>query len=131
MLPAVAIVGRPNVGKSTLFNQLTRTKDALVADQPGLTRDRQYGVARKGGTPFIVVDTGGFWEGGNVLSRKMVEQAKLAEVQADTVVFMVDAREGLSPLDEQITQRLRKLDKPVVLAINKVDGVDWPLIIRA
>ncbi len=125
MLPVIALVGRPNVGKSTLFNRLTRSRDALVADFPGLTRDRQYGEGRVGPRPYIVVDTGGFEpvksEG---IVRAMASQAELAIEEADVVIFVVDARTGLSPQDERIAQHLRRSHRPVVLAVNKAEGLD-------
>jgi GTPase len=124
MLSVIALVGRPNVGKSTLFNYLTRSRDALVADFPGLTRDRKYGRLRHGNRTCLVVDTGGIAddaEGIESLSRKQVE---IALAEADVVVFMVDAREGLSASDKTIADNLRKLQKPIVLVTNKVDGMD-------
>ena len=125
MLPVIALVGRPDVGKSTLFNRLTRSRDALVADFPGLTRDRQYGEGRVGPRPYIVVDTGGFEpvksEG---IVRAMASQAELAIEEADVVIFVVDARTGLSPQDERIAQHLRRSHRQVVLAVNKAEGLD-------
>ncbi|HIU83828.1 MAG TPA: ribosome biogenesis GTPase Der [Candidatus Aphodousia gallistercoris] len=125
MLPVIALVGRPNVGKSTLFNRLTRSRDALVADFPGLTRDRQYGEGRVGPRPYIVVDTGGFEpvksEG---IVRAMASQAELAIEEADAVIFVVDARSGLTPQDERIAQHLRRSHRPVILAVNKAEGLD-------
>ena len=124
MLPVIALVGRPNVGKSTLFNYLTRSREALVADFPGLTRDRQYGRLKHGNRPCLIVDTGGIAddaEGIESLSRKQVQ---IALEEADIVFFMVDAREGLSASDKAIAETLRKLAKPIVLVINKVDGLD-------
>lgn len=124
MLPVIALVGRPNVGKSTLFNYLTRSREALVADFPGLTRDRQYGRLRHGARPCLIVDTGGIAdeaEGIESLSRKQVE---IALGEADVVFFLVDAREGLSVSDKTIAETLRKLAKPVLLVMNKVDGLD-------
>ena len=127
MLPVVALVGRPNVGKSTLFNQLTRSRDALVADRPGLTRDRRYGFARVGDHPFLVVDTGGLGgeeEAGEGLGRLMAQQTRRAIGEADVVVLLVDAREGPTPGDQDIADELRRMGKPVVLAVNKTDGLD-------
>lgn len=124
MLPVIALVGRPNVGKSTLFNYLTRSREALVADFPGLTRDRQYGRVKHGIRPCLVVDTGGIAddaEGIDSISRKQVQ---IALQEADIVIFMVDAREGLSASDRVIADSLRKLDKPIILVTNKVDGID-------
>ncbi|HZF17784.1 MAG TPA: ribosome biogenesis GTPase Der [Steroidobacteraceae bacterium] len=122
MLPVVAIVGRPNVGKSTLFNVLTRTRDALVADEPGLTRDRKYGYGRVGPMPYIAIDTGGLLEKPGALEQLMAEQAELAITEADRVVLLVDARSGLTPDDEFIARTLRRAGKPVVLTVNKAEG---------
>ncbi len=127
MLPVIAIVGRPNVGKSTLFNCLTRSREALVADQPGLTRDRKYGLARTGEHPFLVVDTGGVGEQGDEFSRSIDRQAMAAVEEADLVLFLVDARAGLAAADEAIASRLRRLGKPVLLVVNKCDGQDAQL----
>jgi GTP-binding protein len=124
MLPVIALVGRPNVGKSTLFNYLTRSREALVADFPGLTRDRQYGRVKHGIRPCLVVDTGGIAddaEGIESISRKQVQ---IALQEADVVLFLVDAREGLSASDKIIADNLRKLAKPIILVTNKVDGLD-------
>ena len=129
MLPVIVIVGRPNVGKSTLFNVLTRSRDALVADQPGLTRDRKYGFAAHGDFRCIVVDTGGYTDERNDVMRLAVEQALQAELESDVVVFMVDGRAGVSALDEVIAQRLRRHGKPVVLAVNKTDGINPELAV--
>ena len=124
MLPVVALVGRPNVGKSTLFNVLTRTRDALVADMPGLTRDRHYGVCRLGAREFVVVDTGGLTGEKEGIGALTARQAQLAIDEADCVVFVVDARDGLLPQDRNILDALRRSGKPVLLAVNKVDGLD-------
>ncbi|WNC69361.1 ribosome biogenesis GTPase Der [Thalassotalea nanhaiensis] len=124
MLPVVALVGRPNVGKSTLFNRLTRTRDALVADYPGLTRDRQYGQANVEGLPFIVIDTGGIEGNEQGIDAKMAEQSLLAIDEADAVLFMVDARTGSTSADIAISEHLRKQSKKVFLVANKIDGVD-------
>ncbi|MGF1908821.1 ribosome biogenesis GTPase Der [Vibrio kasasachensis] len=124
MVPVVALVGRPNVGKSTLFNRLTRTRDALVADFPGLTRDRKYGQAKLGEHEFIVIDTGGIDGSEDGVETKMVQQSLAAIDEADVVLFMVDGRAGLTPSDEAIAQHLRKLEKPAMLVVNKIDGVD-------
>ena len=124
MLPVIALVGRPNVGKSTLFNRLTRSRDALVADQPGLTRDRQYGVGRIGDCPYVVVDTGGISgerEGVEVL---MDRQVRLAIEEADHIFYLVDAREGLAGADEQIAAELRKTGKPITVVANKAESLD-------
>jgi GTP-binding protein len=124
MKPVIALVGRPNVGKSTLFNRLTRSRDALVADFPGLTRDRHYGEGRMGERPFLVIDTGGFEpvvkEG---IVHEMAKQTQQAVVEADVVVFLVDGRQGMTPHDKAITEFLRKSDRPVVLVVNKAEGM--------
>lgn len=124
MLPVVALVGRPNVGKSTLFNVLTRSRDALVADLPGVTRDRHYGICRLGERRFVVVDTGGLAEDEQALTGLTARQVDLAIDEADVVVFVVDARDGLLPGDEAILGRLRRAGRSVLLAVNKVDGLD-------
>lgn len=124
MLPVVALVGRPNVGKSTLFNRLTRSRDALVADYPGLTRDRQYGQADVEGHSFIVIDTGGIHGNEEGIDALMAEQSLMAIEEADAVLFMVDARAGLTSADEAIAAHLRKQNKTVFLVANKVDGID-------
>ena len=124
MKPVMALVGRPNVGKSTLFNRLTKSRDAIVADYAGLTRDRHYGNARHGRYEFIVIDTGGFEptaESG--IYKEMAKQTKQAVAEADVVVFVVDARAGLSAQDHDIANYLRKLGKPTVLAANKAEGM--------
>ena len=124
MAPTVALVGRPNVGKSTLFNALTRTRDALVADLPGLTRDRRYGYARVGGRDVVAVDTGGLADGGDAIAKLVSGQAALAIEESALVVLVLDAREGLTGADQRITDRLRRSGKPIVVAANKVDGLD-------
>lgn len=124
MLPVVVLVGRPNVGKSTLFNRLTRTQDALVADFPGLTRDRQYGDAVFDHKPFIVVDTGGVGVDDIAVDVLMSKQSAMALEEADVILFLVDARAGLTGLDESIALNLRKLSKPVFLVVNKAEGID-------
>lgn len=124
MIPVVALVGRPNVGKSTLFNRLTRTRDALVADFPGLTRDRKYGKAHLGEHDFIVIDTGGIDGTEDGVETKMAEQSLAAIEEADVVLFMVDGRAGLTVSDEAIANHLRSREKPTFLVVNKVDGVD-------
>lgn len=124
MKPVLALVGRPNVGKSTLFNRLTRTRDAIVADFAGLTRDRHYGVGRSGKHEFIVIDTGGFEpDATGGIAREMARQAQQAVAEADVVVFVVDARAGLSAQDQDIAGYLRKLGKPCVLVANKAEGM--------
>lgn len=125
MLPVLTIVGRPNVGKSTLFNQLTRTRDAIVADMPGVTRDRQYGEGRLGKVPFIVVDTGGIAEPDDPDMVDVTErQVAQAIAESDTVLFMVDAKSGLSTGDQEIARQLRRYsDKKVVVVVNKSDRV--------
>ena len=124
MIPVIALVGRPNVGKSTLCKRLTRTRDALVADVPGLTRDRKYGEGRVGERPFIVVDTGGLAAGDLELDGLMERQAWQAIEEADLVFFLVDAREGLTGVDEAIAVDLRRRGKPLTLVVNKTDGLD-------
>lgn len=124
MTPVVALVGRPNVGKSTLFNRLTRTRDALVADFPGLTRDRKYGPANFGELNFIVVDTGGIDGTEEGIELKMAEQSLQAIDEADVVLFMVDARAGVTIADEAIADHLRRQQKKVFLVANKTDGID-------
>ena len=124
MLPAVALVGRPNVGKSTLFNRLTATRDALVADYPGLTRDRRYGIGRAADRKFIVIDTGGLATAdSNAMTALVVEQVEIAIEEADAVVLVVDHKSGLTPEDTRIAERLRRESKPVVIAVNKAEGV--------
>jgi GTP-binding protein len=122
--PVVVLVGRPNVGKSTLFNRLTRSRSALVADFSGLTRDRHYGEGRVGQTPFIVVDTGGFEPVAKTgILHQMARQTKQAIAEADVVIFMVDARAGLSAHDHDISKLLRKLGQRVILCVNKAEGM--------
>jgi len=124
MIPVVAIVGRPNVGKSTLFNRLTRSREALVDDQPGVTRDRLYGEVAHEGRRFLLVDTGGLSDDGDILSTAVREQVAQALSEADAVVFLLDAREGLSGSDREIAHDLRKDGTPVVTAVNKAEGLD-------
>ena len=126
MLPVVAIVGRPNVGKSTLFNALTRTRDALVADEPGLTRDRQYGVSRNPPRSFVVVDTGGLSDDPDVVTQLIYGQAGQAIDESAVVAFLVDGRSGLTAADESIGARLRRTGKPLVLVVNKCEGLERP-----
>ncbi|MFI3190497.1 ribosome biogenesis GTPase Der [Crenothrix sp. D3] len=124
MLPVIALVGRPNVGKSTLFNYLTKSREALVADFAGLTRDRQYGRIKHGNRSCLVVDTGGIADNAQGIDSISRKQVQIALEEADLVFFMVDAREGLSASDRVIADSLRKLNKPIVLVTNKVDGID-------
>ena len=129
MKPTLVLVGRPNVGKSTLFNRLTRTRDALVADQPGLTRDRHYGHGRLGSKPYLVVDTGGFEpqvkEG---IVHEMVRQAEAAIAEADALLFIVDGRVGLTPQDKAIADRLRRSGRPLYLVVNKAEGMERAVV---
>jgi GTP-binding protein len=129
MKPVIALVGRPNVGKSTLFNRLTRSRDALVADLPGLTRDRHYGEGRVGERPFLVIDTGGFEpvakEG---IMHEMALQTRQAVAEADVVVFIVDGRQGLTPHDKTITDFLRKSGRKVMLVVNKSEGMKYTAV---
>lgn len=122
MLPVIAIVGRPNVGKSTLFNRLTKSRDALVADFEGLTRDRKYGQGLVGEYNYIVVDTGGVSGGEEGIDAPMAQQSFLAVEEADIVLFMVDGKSGLMPADEFIAHHLRQVKKPVYIVVNKTDG---------
>ncbi len=124
MIPVIALVGRPNVGKSTLFNRLTRSKDAIVADLPGLTRDRKYGEGRYEGRKFIAIDTGGITGEEAGIDAAMAQQSELAMDEADLVFFVVDAQTGLTASDEFIARKLRVRNKSVFLIVNKVDGQD-------
>lgn len=124
MLPVVVLVGRPNVGKSTLFNRLTGTRDALVADMPGVTRDRQYGYGRLGPMPYVVVDTGGLVEQPSGIEAPMRLQTERAVAEADVLIFLADARAGLTPQDHFVARELRRSGKPVFLAVNKAEGLD-------
>jgi len=122
--PVLALVGRPNVGKSTLFNRLTKSRDAIVADFAGLTRDRHYGDAHLGAHEFIVIDTGGFEpDASSGIYKEMAKQTRQAVAEADVVIFVVDAREGLSAQDHDIGKYLRKLSKPTLLVANKAEGM--------
>jgi GTP-binding protein len=124
MIPTLVLVGRPNVGKSTLFNRLTKTRDALVADLPGLTRDRHYGHGRMGSQPFLVVDTGGFEPTAkDGIVHEMARQAESAIAEADVLLFIVDGRAGLTPQDQAIADRLRKSGRPLHLVVNKAEGM--------
>lgn len=128
MKPTVVLVGRPNVGKSTLFNKLTRTRDAIVADFPGLTRDRHYGLGRVGDKPFIVVDTGGFEPvASEGIVSDMARQTEQAIDESDVVLFIVDARQGLTAQDKIIADKLRRAERPVWVAVNKAEGIDEAL----
>ena len=122
-LPVVAIIGRPNVGKSTLFNRLTGRRDALVADRPGVTRDRQYGYAHHNARRFLVVDTGGLGQEDETVDALAARQTDIALSQADAVLFVVDARQGQHPGDAEIARRLRGVDAPIFLVVNKSEGV--------
>lgn len=124
MIPTIALVGRPNVGKSTLFNRLTRTRDAIVADFAGLTRDRKYGEGNIAGKRFIAIDTGGISGDEQGIDSAMAKQSLLAIEEADIVLFMVDCRDGLTAADLQIAEHLRKQSKKVFLTANKVDGLN-------
>lgn len=124
MIPVIALVGRPNVGKSTLFNRLTRTRDALVADIPGLTRDRKYGECRIGDRRFIVVDTGGLSGVEEGIDSEMARQSLQAIAECDLVLLLVDARAGLTPVDREVLARLREGGKRFLVVVNKIDGVD-------
>ncbi len=129
MKPVIALVGRPNVGKSTLFNRMTRSRDALVADLPGLTRDRHYGEGRMGERPFLAIDTGGFEpvakEG---IMHEMAKQTKQAVAEADIVIFLVDGRQGITPHDKTITDFLRKSGRSVMLVVNKAEGMKYTAV---
>ncbi len=129
MKPTIVLVGRPNVGKSTLFNRLTKSRDAIVADLPGLTRDRHYGHGRVGKKPFLVVDTGGFEplvkEG---ILHEMARQTEQAIAEADAVIFVVDGRTGLTPHDKEIANKLRRIDRPVLVAVNKAEGMNAGMV---
>ncbi|MCP4332070.1 MAG: ribosome biogenesis GTPase Der [Gammaproteobacteria bacterium] len=122
MIPVVALIGRPNVGKSTLFNVLTRSRDAIVANEPGLTRDRQYGVGERDGKTFIVVDTGGLSGEKQDLDELMARQTRLAMEEADEILFLVDAQNGLTNGDRLIAELVRKSGKSCRVVVNKVDG---------
>lgn len=132
MKPVIAIVGRPNVGKSTLFNRLTRSRDALVADLPGLTRDRHYGEGRMGERPFLAIDTGGFEPvAKDGILHEMAKQTKQAVAEADIVIFLVDGRQGITPHDKTITDFLRKTAREarsVMLVVNKAEGMKYSAV---
>jgi len=133
MKPTIAIVGRPNVGKSTLFNRLTRSRDALVADIPGLTRDRHYGHGKVGTKPYLVVDTGGFEPlAKDGIMHEMARQAEQAIAEADAIIFVVDGRVGITALDKEIANKLRRAQRPVRVAVNKHElGLGDPYAISA
>jgi GTP-binding protein len=124
VLPVVALIGRPNVGKSTLFNAMTGTRDALVADLPGLTRDRQYGFARRTDVPCIVVDTGGLVEDADAIESLMIAQTDRAIDEADRLIVLVDGRAGVTPQDQFVARLAHRSGKPVTLAVNKTEGFD-------
>ncbi len=128
MKPVIALVGRPNVGKSTLFNRLTKTRDALVADMPGVTRDRQYGDGLIGERPYIVIDTGGLSGEDEGVDTLMQSQAHQAMQEADIVLFLVDGRGGLSGHDQTIAQQLRQLDKEIIVLVNKAEGMNEDVV---
>jgi GTP-binding protein len=128
MLPIIALVGRPNVGKSTLFNVLTGTRDAIVADVPGVTRDRQYGFGRVGPVPYVAIDTGGLVEKPTGIETQMRVQTERAIAEADRFVFIADAREGLTHQDQFVARELRRAGKPVFLAVNKAEGLDAAVV---
>ncbi|MDP8568438.1 ribosome biogenesis GTPase Der [Methylophilus aquaticus] len=129
MLPTIVLVGRPNVGKSTLFNRLTRSRDALVADLPGLTRDRHYGRGLGASKPYLVIDTGGFEPTADSgILKEMAKQTLLAIDEADVIIFLVDARAGLTPQEFSIAQTLRKAQRPVLLAVNKTEGMQKAIV---
>lgn len=123
-MPIIALVGRPNVGKSTLFNTLTKSRDSLVADQPGVTRDRQYGVGKVGEMPYWLIDTGGMLREEQSIDVDVDAQARLAVAECDVVFFLVDAKDGVLPADEDILHFLRRSKKPFVLVVNKTDFTD-------
>jgi len=129
MKPVIALVGRPNVGKSTLFNVLTRRRDALVAAEPGLTRDRQYGDGKVGDRPYLAVDTGGLGDEHDLLRTLMTAQTLQAIGEADAIILLVDGRAGANALDRQIAAQLRRLGKPVRLAVNKTEGQEAALAV--
>lgn len=128
MIPVIALVGRPNVGKSTLFNRITRTQQALVADFPGLTRDRQYGDALFENKPFMVVDTGGLGVDDAAVDALMSKQSAIALEEADIVFFVVDGRSGLTAVDLAIAERLRKINKPMHVIVNKIEGLEEEVV---
>lgn len=129
MLPTIVLVGRPNVGKSTLFNRLTKSRDALVADFPGLTRDRHYGRGVGASQPYLVIDTGGFEPTADTgILKEMARQTLLAIDEADLVIFLVDGRAGLTPEEYTIADKLRKSQRPVLLVVNKTEGMQKAIV---
>src|SRR5512145_1694620 len=123
MSAIVAIVGRPNVGKSTLFNRILGRRQAIVEDFPGVTRDRNYALVTRYERAFTLIDTGGFEPASeDHLLTQMREQSQLAVEEADVIIFLLDGREGLTPADQEVAAQLRQIDKPVLFAVNKVDG---------
>lgn len=124
MLPVIAIVGRPNVGKSTLFNRVTRTRDALITDHPGTTRDRQFGEVNLHDRRFIIIDTGGITEHTDEIGELITQQAMQATSEADKILFIIDGKAGVTPEDKLIAKQLRRIGKPIILAVNKIDGLD-------
>ncbi|MDO4683313.1 MAG: ribosome biogenesis GTPase Der [Lautropia sp.] len=127
-VPVIALVGRPNVGKSTLFNRLTRSRDALVANIPGLTRDRHYGAATIGGRRVVLIDTGGFEPvAASGVAEQMARQTRQAVIEADVVIFVVDGRQGLTARDEEIARELRRTARHVLLVVNKTEGISRPM----
>ena len=130
MKPTIVLVGRPNVGKSTLFNRLTKTRDALVADIPGLTRDRHYGHGKLGSKPYLVVDTGGFEPlAKDGIMHEMARQTEQAIAEADAIIFLVDGRVGITALDKEIANKLRKNDRPVFVVVNKAEGMNPGVVV--
>lgn len=130
MKPTIVVVGRPNVGKSTLFNRLTKTRDALVADIPGLTRDRHYGHGKLGSKPYLVVDTGGFEPlAKDGIMHEMARQAEQAIAEADAIIFVVDGRVGITALDKEIANKLRRAQRPVTVAVNKSEGMSHGVVV--
>jgi len=128
MIPTIAIVGRPNVGKSTLFNALTKSREALVADQPGLTRDRKFGLGQFEKRDYWVIDTGGVGDEKDAVGELVTQQTWLAVQEADQVLFLVDGREGLTAIDENLAQKLRQFNTPIHLVINKTEGLSSELV---
>ncbi len=130
MKPSIVLVGRPNVGKSTLFNRLTKTRDAIVADIPGLTRDRHYGHGKLGSKPYLVIDTGGFEPlAKDGIMHEMARQTEQAIVEADVILFVVDGRTGITAQDKEIANKLRRTERPVFVAVNKSEGMNRGVVI--